>query len=160
MRRILLLLPILVFVSCATLVSGKHENISVESSPEGAEATLTCTRGEVRGRTPMTVPIRRDAGDCLLKISKEGYAEQTVLLEQGINPAYWGNFVFSPFVPFAALALSGGFFGEAMTSDKQMGAAGLVTAGMVWFVDKWTGAMRRHEPRTVKVALVPRKGDG
>ena len=73
-RRSLVLLPIFTLISCATIVSGTHENIAVNSSPAGARAALRCPRGELQeGVTPVTMSIRRNVGDCNLTVSKEGF---------------------------------------------------------------------------------------
>ena len=76
-------------VSCATITTGRYEEIRVTSSPNQAMATLLCgghPSGE--GPTPTAFKIRRNAGDCVLTLRKDGFEEKTIAIEQGVNPAY------------------------------------------------------------------------
>src|SRR4051794_11937443 len=99
--RVLLLSPLLLsLVACATMTTGTHEEIKVTTSPTDAHAALVCEGKPIgEGSTPQTFTIRRNAGDCQLTLHKEGFEDRTVAIEQGVNPAYWGNMLLSPVVP-------------------------------------------------------------
>jgi hypothetical protein len=162
MRRVLSLLPVLVvalsLLSCATMARGTHEDISVNSSPSGANATLTCSKGETKsGVTPLAISIRRNAGECSLKVSKEGFAEETVAVEQGMNGRFWANFGFLPLVPIGVVTYAGGLgYSQPDNQGRQMGSA-MVVAGLVpWAVDYWSGAMHEHSPTRVDLVLKPK----
>lgn len=145
-------------MSCATIVSGPLENISVNSSPAGAHAALRCPRGELQeGVTPVTMSIRRNVGDCNLTVSKEGFSDEVITVERGINPAHWFNFTTIPLAIYGGLALSGGFYGESTASEKRVGAVCLLVTGAAWIIDHRTGAAHRHEPAKIEVTLKPRK---
>jgi len=161
MCRLLALLPVLVastLVSCATMAGGKFENIAVSSSPAGADATLTCTKGETRrGVTPETFTIRRNAGECSLKVSREGFAEETVAVAQGINGAYWRDFGFIGLVPIGAVTYSGGLvFSQPSNQGRQQGTAMMIAGVLPFAVDYWTGAMHEHQPHQVDLVLKPK----
>ena len=153
MRRsgLLLLVPMLL-ASCATITTGKFEEIRVSSSPSQADVALVCEgRPSGEGKTPVAFKIRRNAGDCTLTIRKEGFDEKTVAIQQGVNPAYWANMIFSPVVPAGALVT----LGDA-PRDATLGV-GLLGAGVVIFAtDFWTGAVHTHRPHSVDVVLKPK----
>jgi hypothetical protein len=153
MRQLaLILLGPMLLASCATITTGRFEDIHVSSSPSAADAALVCggqPSGE--GRTPATFKIRRNAGDCTLTVRKEGFADQSIALEQGVNPIYWSNMVFSPLAPAGAYVAAFGDSGERVLG------VGLLSAGFVIFAtDFWTGAVHAHKPGSVDVVLKPR----
>jgi hypothetical protein len=153
MRRIALtLLGPMLLTSCATITTGRFEEIHVSSSPSVADATLVCgghPSGE--GRTPATFKIRRNAGDCALTVRKEGFEARTIALEQGVNPAYWANMIFSPIPPAAAFAAA-----VTDSGDKPLGVAVVAASLAIFGVDFWTGAVHAHKPGSVDVVLKPK----
>lgn len=153
MYRVLLACCLLSTLSCATALTGKHETISVSSSPAGANATLVCAGNPAgSGVTPAKIPIPRNAGDCVLTVEKEGFAPQTWTIEQGVNPAYWTNMVFTPLVP-------GGAFVIAAADNSADVTAGLALVGLgavAVATDFATGAVHKHRPDHVDVVLKPR----
>jgi hypothetical protein len=155
----LLLLLLLTLVSCATITTGTHESIAVSSSPPGAHATLTCERGEEHhGVTPLAISIRRNSGNCKLRVSKEGFREESIAIEQRFNKAYLGNFAASaPFVLYGFIGLNGTVFTQANSETRAWGTACLLSAAAVFAVDHWTGAIHKHIPRTVDVVLKPKE---
>jgi hypothetical protein len=150
MRQIALVVAsCLSLVSCATMTTGRTELIRVGSSPGQANATLICegrTAGE--GTTPVAFTIRRDAGDCSLTLRKEGFEEQTIAIEQGVNPAYWGNMILSPVVPAGVLVTLG--------NEKAIGVGLLGSALVIFGTDFWTGAVHAHKPGSVDAVLKPK----
>lgn len=143
----------MLFASCATITTGRYEEIRVSSSPNEADATLLCDgRPSGEGRTPVAFKIRRNAGDCTLTLRKEEFEEETVSIEQGVNPAYWGNMVLSPIAPMGLFFIAWGHDAGA----RPLGV-GLLAAGAVIFsTDFWTGAVHAHKPAMVDVVLKPR----
>ncbi len=59
----------LLFSSCATIINGHHQNISIVSEPEGAEIVID---GQEAGTTPATFRFER-AKDHVVSLYKEGY---------------------------------------------------------------------------------------
>jgi hypothetical protein len=144
---LLCVLPaLLLSVSCASALTGVTEKISVDSTPQGAEVALVCGVNRVGDAvTPAEFTIARNAGDCVVQVSKSGYAEQHATIEQGVNPAYWANFLASPAALAGAYILTGASAG--------LGAVMIVTGTSGWFVDLRSGAIHSHRPAHVRLTL-------
>jgi hypothetical protein len=158
MRYPLLLLPlVLSLTSCATMVSGTQEHILVSSSPGGAAVVMKCADGTTRdGVTPFTLTFPRKTGDCTLALSKDGYGTETLTLEQGINGAYWRNFITAPLVPVGVAGFTGFGFSEADTQSREWGAVCLLTTAAAWSIDLFDGAAHGHGPSAIDVVLKPK----
>lgn len=152
LRSIPLIAISLFAVSCATITTGRYEEIRVTSSPSQAMATLLCggnPSGE--GPTPATFKIRRNAGDCVLTLRKDGFEEKTVAIEQGVNPAYWANMIFTP-VPMV-----GGYASFSSSASDKAVDLGLIGAAVAIFGgDFWTGAVHAHKPPNIDAVLKPK----
>jgi hypothetical protein len=111
---------------CASITRGTTENISIASTPSGAEATITGLEVPTACVTPCAIVAKRNA-DIAVTFQKEGYEPQTVQLTTE--------------VPATGAA---GFAGNII-------AGGLVGMG----VDAVTGAATDHKPNPVVVTLQP-----
>jgi hypothetical protein len=152
--RVFAFLPLLTLISCATIVSGPLENIVVRSSPAGANATLRCADGTERtGVTPATLTIPRKAHNCSVRVATDGYAEETVKLQDEWNGKMWGNCAFTPLAPIGVAGFTGILFSEPDAQSRLWGSAALITAGAVWIIDRHTGAAFAHTPNVIDVAL-------
>lgn len=139
-------------LSCASTLTGVTEKISVDSTPQGADVTLVCGVNRVGDAvTPAKFTIARNAGDCVAQVSKSGYGDARATIEQGVNPAYWGNFITSPPALVGAYILTGATAG--------LGALMIVTGTSGWLVDLRTGAIHAHKPARVRVALHRRESE-
>jgi hypothetical protein len=150
MAALVCVLSTLLFgVSCASTLTGVTEKISVDSNPQGADVALFCKDHRVAAAvTPASFTIARNAGDCVAHVSKTGYADQNATIEQGVNPAYWSNFLTSPGVLVGAFLT--GWGGAAI------GAPMILAGGSGWLVDLRTGAIHAHRPSRVRVTLQAR----
>ena len=111
---------------CASVTRGTTENISIASTPSGAEATVSGLDVPTACLTPCSVVVKRNA-DISVSFQKEGYAPQVVQLTKEIQGAG-----------------AAGFAGNIL-------AGGLVGMG----VDAVTGAATDHKPNPVIVTLEP-----
>jgi hypothetical protein len=111
---------------CASITRGTTENISIASTPSGAEATITGLEVPTACVTPCAIVAKRNA-DISVTIAKEGYEPQIVQLTTEI--------------PGTGAA---GFAGNLL-------AGGLIGMG----VDAATGAATDHKPNPVIVTLQP-----
>lgn len=111
---------------CASVSRGTTENISIASTPSGAEAIVSGLEAPTTCITPCAVVAKRNA-DISVTIQKEGYETQIVPLTKEIQT--------SGAVGFAGNVLIGGVVG--------MG------------VDAATGAAMDHKPNPVMVTLQP-----
>ena len=111
---------------CASVTRGTTENLSILSTPSGAEATISGLDVPTACVTPCNVVIKRNA-DISVTFQKEGYQPQAVQLTTE--------------VPATGAA---GFAGNLLLG-------GLVGMG----VDAVTGAATDHKPNPVAVTLEP-----
>lgn len=111
---------------CVSVARGTTENISILSTPPGAEATVSGLDVPTACMTPCSVVVKRNA-DISVAFHKEGYAPQTVQLTKEIQSTG-----------------AAGFAGNVLIG-------GLVGMG----VDAYTGAATDHKPNPVAVTLEP-----
>jgi hypothetical protein len=111
---------------CASVTRGTTENISIASSPSGAEATISGLDVPTACVTPCSVVVKRNA-DISVAFAKPGYEPQVIQLTKE--------------VPAAGAA---GFAGNLVLG-------GLVGMG----VDAVTGAATDHKPNPVEATLEP-----
>ena len=90
---------------CATIVSGKTQAVTFQSVPDGADVVVN---GELKGKTPITFPLKRSDGN-VLEIRKAGYKTHKGVLQTDLNGMFWGNILF------------GGLFGS--TTDSATGSS-------------------------------------
>jgi PEGA domain-containing protein len=112
---------------CASVTRGTTENISISSTPSGAEATISGLDVPTACVTPCAVTAKRNA-DISVAFAKPGYETQVVELTKE--------------VPGAGAA---GFAGNIL-------AGGLIGMG----VDAYNGAAQDHKPNPVIVTLQPK----
>ena len=111
---------------CASVTRGTTENLSIVSTPSGAEATISGLDVPTACVTPCAVVVKRNA-DISVAFQKQGYAPQVIQLTKDI--------------PAAGAA---GFAGNVILG-------GLVGMG----VDAVTGAATDHQPNPVAATLEP-----
>jgi hypothetical protein len=74
---------------CASIVSGKRQDVNIRSTPAGADVLID---GSVGGTTPMIANlVRKDRHTIELK--KEGYTTVTKATTRGFNWWYLGNLI-------------------------------------------------------------------
>lgn len=106
-----LILPALTFAlmlaqGCATLVDGKEQVVTFNSEPEHATVMIS---GIKIGKTPLSVPIKRD-DDVILEVTKDGYRPYKAALGTKTNSWVFGNILFLIYGLFST------------TTDSQTGA--------------------------------------
>ena len=79
--RLVILLICLMFSSCATLINGHDQEITIVTDPEGAEI---CVNGVEAGVTPAKLRLIR-AQDHVITLSKEGYHVHTKAMERSLS---------------------------------------------------------------------------
>ncbi len=120
---------------CASVISGRHADVAIDSSPPDAQVSVRDKHGRMvaAARTPAVVSLKR--GDGFLKraeytatIEKPGYSTAHVPIQGRLNPWLFGN------------VLLGGVVGLA--------------------VDPYTGAMWRPSPNAINEELLPSNRPG
>jgi|TARA_Y100001949_G_scaffold68325_1_gene57905 hypothetical protein len=86
MKKVVLMMiafTVLVFTSCATILSGTSDEIRFDSDPEGASIMLD---GLKLGKTPATVTIKRPGfGNKEITLKLDGYEDRTFMLQKEFN---------------------------------------------------------------------------
>jgi hypothetical protein len=111
---------------CASVTRGTTENLSIASTPSGAEAIISGLENPTTCLTPCSVVVKRNA-DISVTVQKPGFEPQVIPLTREIQGTG-----------------AAGFAGNVI-------AGGLVGMG----VDAVTGAARDHKPNPVIVTLQP-----
>ena len=88
---------------CASIISGKSQEVSFDSQPDGVTVDVN---GKVLGKTPFTVTIARKS-DQSITFTKDGYKPTTMRLETSINGWFWGNIVIGGLLGSTTDGLSG-----------------------------------------------------
>lgn len=78
----------LIFISCATIVTGTTQLVTINSNVEGATIKLD---GVYIGKTPFTGEIKKN-GD-ILTIEKKGYKTYSIALSTSLEGMFWGNII-------------------------------------------------------------------
>lgn len=129
-RSIIFIFALVSYTGCATILTGTHQKITVDSNPKDA---IIETRGHTQARTPAVLSLSRwHSGDIV--VSKEGYYRKQVVLNRTLNP-------------YALLDLPWFFLGVV---------PGIVAVG----VDIGTGAIWEYQPEMVYVELESKKPGG
>lgn len=146
----------LVGTGCSTMAHGRYQNVPVTSAPAGAHVDVDC--GDVPrdgGTTPATVKLRRGADRCLLTLTKDGFAPESVTMQKRVAGTTWLNAAPSLMVGLGVgAALAAGSILSNDNSANNGAMAGLaVGAAVPLLVDGSTGAMYKQTPEQVSVTL-------
>lgn len=97
----------LVLSSCATIISGTKEKISINSSPQGT-VKVTGNDGKVyfNGSTPANPKLPRSHTYTLV-FKVNGYKSKTIQLTHGLNGWFFGNLLFGGIPGGAVDAIDG-----------------------------------------------------
>jgi ABC-type Fe3+-hydroxamate transport system substrate-binding protein len=104
MRRIFLkptllaFIAVVLFSSCASIVSKSSYPVSIRTNPAGATVSITDKKGKevYKGQSPATVTLKSGAGffskaEYQVKLSSTGFAEKIVPINFNLNGWYFGN---------------------------------------------------------------------
>lgn len=88
--------------SCASIVSKSDWPVTIGSSPEGADVTITDINDGKKiftAKTPTTITLSSRGGffkgkTYRVDVSKDGYAPQSTEIKSTLNGWYIGNFIF------------------------------------------------------------------
>jgi hypothetical protein len=104
----LYLLPLLLLCACASIVDGKNQQMSVETSPGGASCTLNNDQGKWYVESPGSVTIQRSLEDLKVYCKKSDLSGKATVVS-GVKGVAFGNI------------LAGGIIGVAI--DRSNGSA-------------------------------------
>lgn len=88
----------LLLQSCATILSGSRQSVTIRSNIDSTHIVITRPNGKqvFSGNTPAAVKLKRGAGyfkkaAYLVTLSANGYRNRQVPVKFGLNGAYFGN---------------------------------------------------------------------
>ncbi|QNF31529.1 hypothetical protein HUW51_01855 [Adhaeribacter swui] len=107
---ILLVISLLTFSGCASIVGKSSYRLPITSNPNGANITITDMKGRTvhTGVTPTSARLRSGAGffkkaSYTVTFELDGYDTRTVPVHFDLNAWYFGNVVFGGFVGFLVI---------------------------------------------------------
>ncbi|MEL6135092.1 MAG: hypothetical protein AAFR59_17170, partial [Bacteroidota bacterium] len=116
---LLLLLLILLSTSCASILNGKYQTVSIEKGSSDTELYIDGEKVEGEGKT-MDIPLVRDLEIRQVKAKREGYKDEYSIIAPRKSSGLKA-------IPFAIAAVAGGI--QAAGSDLETGAfTGLAAA--------------------------------
>lgn len=84
-------LTTLVIAGCAAIIHGSHQDIAVNSVPNGAKVIVM---GVHKATTPAVVTVKRSNPNIILKFEKEGYEPVEIALTRSVDAWIVGNIIF------------------------------------------------------------------
>ncbi len=96
------LVGVFIFSGCGTMIRGSHQNIKVDSRPQGA--TVQITNCSTVKKTPAVFRLKRKQPRHTVVVRKEGYVAQKHTIRQVNSPISWLNLIFLPLAPFMVIA--------------------------------------------------------
>ena len=106
LARISMLCFAFLLSSCATIMHGTTEEVSINSNPSGADVIID---GSTAGQTPLIKDLKRKNLH-LVRIELEGYSPYELRLTRKVSGWVWGNIVFGGLVDLAVDAITGGLY--------------------------------------------------
>lgn len=95
-----------VLPGCASIVNGKTQTVSFQSTPSGATVSLS---GLPIGATPISTVVQRK-NDQTLEVSKDGYKTFSTKMNTKIEPWFWGNILIGGIVGSVTDAVTGAMY--------------------------------------------------
>lgn len=110
MKRCLSIVLLVVFSvqasGCATVVSGKSQDVMIRSNPTGASILID---GMTQGTTPMVASLIRKERHTIV-ISKDGYDSMTKATTRGFNWWYLGNLILGGIIGLIVDPITGAIY--------------------------------------------------
>lgn len=119
---------LLLLAGCASIMHGTTQQVSVASSPTGAQLSVN---GMAMGTTPVIADLKRKDNH-ILRVSLDGYQPFEMGLTRSVSGWVWGNIVFGGIPGLAIDAITGGLYKlspEQVTAQLQRADGSVSAAG-------------------------------
>ena len=98
---------------CASIVSGNHQSVSVETPPQ---KNVTCSLTNDKGKwfvnsTPGSVTVQQSFKDMIIHCEKDGRPMGDSKIASKLKPMYLGNIIFGGIIGFVVDGVDGAGFG-------------------------------------------------
>ncbi len=109
LKRGLLITSLLVLQSCASITTGKHQNLSIDTfGTQGATCNLTNDKGTwLLPNTPGSITVQRSYNDLNIHCKKDGYESGILSVQSSTKTIAFGNILFGGIIGGAVDAGSG-----------------------------------------------------
>ena len=97
---------LLLLAGCASIMHGTTQQVSVASSPTGAQLSVN---GMTMGTTPVIADLKRKDNP-IIRVSLDGYQPFEMGLTRSVSGWVWGNIVFGGIPGLAIDAITGGLY--------------------------------------------------
>jgi len=101
-----ILLAAILVSGCATVTTGRHQRVPIDSNPQGANVSVN---SGFKGVTPCSFDLERNK-EHIIRISKEGYKTAQVVLRKTICGSTCGNVILGGIIGLGVDAMSGAMF--------------------------------------------------
>lgn len=147
--RLLAAVLLVQLCSCASLMTGDEDTVTIQSMPPGARFY---TNTGVRGTTPRTITVPA-AEDLVVNYSLPGYEPQEVLLESRLSAWILGNAIFGGFIGLAIDIVNP----DARTHDSVVSADLVQKDAGSWEEEERTEKVDFLKPRKAEIRPMPRE---
>lgn len=137
-------------VGCASITTGKHQRVPIDSNPQGAEVTVS---SGYRGITPCSFELERNKQH-VINIAKEGYKTAQVTLKKTVCGSLAGNLIVGGVIGVGVDAMTGAMWKltpESVYVDLVPGKANEVVVLEVKAEDKTIEKVKTEENTTEEV---------
>lgn len=159
-----LMLCLVLFGSCATIIHGSRQTVDFTSQPAGAKVSID---GKEYGKTPTFVELKRKGrlkGEpdgkkwYAVKIEMDGFYPYEIKLKRELDAWYFGNLIFSGFIGLIVDAVNGSMY--KLTPDQVVAQMGKSNA----YLDKsaeriYVGITLQVDPSWEKIGTLRKVGE-
>jgi len=118
-------MSVILLASCATIVSGRNQEVSFHSTPEGATISVG---GKIIGKTPLTANLKKKS-DRPLVFELDGYKPFQTTPDTHMNGWFWGNLAFGGIIGSSVDGITGSIYeyspSQYMVALEEEGASSL-----------------------------------
>lgn len=109
MRFVLTVVPALLLTSCASIIEGSTQEITVNSSPPGANCAFMRDGQHVAeiSKSPGSAVVKKTGADITVDCTKPGYQEATAIDHSDVAAATFGNIILGGLVGIIIDAVDG-----------------------------------------------------
>jgi len=133
--------PLLLSTGCATIAQGRTQQTAIRSQPAGARIFID---NDLVGITPARIILRRREAHLVLRLEKEGYELEDVVLKRSVSGWIYAD------IAWGATQ----FANQGLNSQSEMNRTALSLAVLTLGVDFITGSAYKL-PAQVEVTLRP-----
>lgn len=111
-KIVVMLVAVTLFASCATIIHGSKQHVSISSNPSAAVVTIDATQ---MGVTPFSTKLSRKDQHSV-RIELDGYMPYEAQFNRKVDAWIAGNIVFGGLIGLAVDAITGGMY--KLTPDQ------------------------------------------